>query len=62
MSATLTDARRAKAVVPEAVTDGVDAWRSWATELEEWVEEEYLEIERPRGGDHLWAVLMRGLG
>jgi hypothetical protein len=36
MSATITDAERAKANIPEAIDASVLVWRTWAELLETW--------------------------
>jgi hypothetical protein len=36
MSAVLTDARRARAEVPDGVAASVTVWRSWAARLDTW--------------------------
>jgi hypothetical protein len=36
MGAVVTDAKRAKANLPDAVTASVPVWRTWAELLEEW--------------------------
>jgi hypothetical protein len=40
MAATITDARRAGAEVPDGVTASVTVWRSWAARLDAWAEGE----------------------
>jgi hypothetical protein len=38
MSAVLTDARRARAEVPDGVTASITVWRSWAARLDAWAD------------------------
>jgi hypothetical protein len=38
MAATIADARRVRAEVPDAVTASITAWRTWSDRLLDWVE------------------------
>jgi hypothetical protein len=38
MAAVLTDARRARAEIPDGVTASVTVWRAWAARLDAWAD------------------------
>jgi len=40
MAAVLTDARRARAEVPDGVAASITVWRAWAARLDAWAEDE----------------------